>query len=63
MKGAVKMSTNRIAMKTPPLVSPQEWEAARQKLARQGEGTDKWVEVSDAEIAGIRKRTEEAKAS
>src|SRR5215469_18107548 len=32
MKGAVKMSTNKIAMKTPPVVSPQEWEAARQKL-------------------------------
>ena len=26
------MSTNKIAMKTPPVVSPQEWEAARQKL-------------------------------
>jgi len=32
MKGAVKMSTNKIAMKTPPVVSPQEWEAARPKL-------------------------------
>src|SRR5499427_4132148 len=32
MKGAVMMSTNRIAMKTPPIVSSQEWEAAREQL-------------------------------
>jgi predicted dithiol-disulfide oxidoreductase (DUF899 family) len=32
MKGAVKMSTNKIALKTPPIVSPQEWQAARQQL-------------------------------
>src|ERR1700710_2407965 len=32
MKGAVKMSTKKIAMKTPPIVSPHEWEAARERL-------------------------------
>jgi predicted dithiol-disulfide oxidoreductase (DUF899 family) len=32
MKGTVKMSINNIAMKTPPIVSPHEWEAARQQL-------------------------------
>src|SRR5262249_44621005 len=32
MKGAVMMSTNRIAMKTPPIVSSQAWEAAREQL-------------------------------
>jgi predicted dithiol-disulfide oxidoreductase (DUF899 family) len=26
------MSTNNIAMKTPPVVSPHEWEAARRQL-------------------------------
>jgi predicted dithiol-disulfide oxidoreductase (DUF899 family) len=32
MKGAIKMSINKSAMKTPPIVSRQEWEAARQQL-------------------------------
>src|SRR5260370_42444179 len=32
IKGAVKMSSNNIAMKTPPIVSPPEWEAARHQL-------------------------------
>src|ERR1700681_4671017 len=32
MKGAVKMSSNNIAMKTHPIVSAHEWEAARQQL-------------------------------
>jgi predicted dithiol-disulfide oxidoreductase (DUF899 family) len=32
MKGAVKMSINKSAMKTPPIVSAQEWEVARQQL-------------------------------
>src|SRR3984893_2588310 len=32
MKGAVKMSTNNIAMRTPLIVSSHEWEAARQQL-------------------------------
>src|ERR1700739_1270904 len=32
MKGAVKMSTDRIAMKTPSIVSAEKWEAARQRL-------------------------------
>ena len=29
-----------LAMNTPPIVSPQEWEAARQQLPREGEGLD-----------------------
>ena len=28
-----------LAMKTPPIVSPQEWEAARAATPREGEGT------------------------
>src|ERR1700724_719831 len=32
MKGAIKMSTNNLAMKTHPVVSQHEWEAARQQL-------------------------------
>ena len=27
-----------LAMKTPPIVSQQEWEAARQQMLREGEG-------------------------
>ena len=36
MKGKIKMSrtieNQKLAMKTPPIVSQQEWEAARQQL-------------------------------
>jgi predicted dithiol-disulfide oxidoreductase (DUF899 family) len=32
MKGAFQMSINKIAMKTPPVVSAKEWDAARERL-------------------------------
>jgi len=34
----VKNQKGHLAMKKPPIVSPQEWEAARQAAARKGEG-------------------------
>ena len=33
-----KIEKSNLAMKTPPIVSQQEWEAARQQTAREGEG-------------------------
>ena len=33
-----KVAGGQVPMKTPPIVSPQEWEAAREQTAREGEG-------------------------
>ena len=35
-----KNKETEMKMKTPPIVSPQEWEAAREQTAREGEGLD-----------------------